>query len=293
MSDVIPKRNGKSITWFRYANMPAATSQAPEGIVPTSLAMTPSKTVTATGAQYADYLTTSDVLRDTAPDPHMEYLADQLGFRAAYTVDNVTRAVIDAESSASGATQNPVGTYLSARDFRAAWFVLQGRNVRPMPDGYMHALIHPYIAFDVVNDPGANGLADIYKYTEPERAGGIKIGDRDLVAIVGNCRIVQSTNVLETVGSPDKWRTYIFGLNGVGCVSLSGYEPSKVTDPNKQAFKVFSKVLKEPDIANPTGQIGGFVSYNWIHTTKVLEGPAGIGGSYRLLMIDAPSSIVA
>lgn len=288
--DVIPRREGKTITWFRYTNMPAATSQAPEGIVPTSLPMTPSKTVSATAAQYADYITTTDVLRDTAPDPHMEYLADQLGFRAAYTVDNITRAVIDAETSA---LQNPLATYLTAKDFRASWFILQGRNVRPMNDGLMSALIHPYIAFDVVNDPAANGLADIYKYTDPEKAGGIKIGDRDQVAVVGNCKIVQSTNVLQTVGTPNKWRTYIFGKGAVGCTSVSGYEPSKVTDPNKQSFRVFSKVLKEPDVANPTGQIGGFVSYNWMHVAKVLEGPAGIGGLYRYVMIDAPSSIVS
>ena len=290
MSDVVPKREGKTITWFRYTNAPAATSQSPEGIVPTSLAMPPSKTVSATAAQYADYITTSDVLRDTAPDPHMEYLADQLGFRAAYTVDNITRAIIDNES---GASQSPLATYLTAKDFRASWFILQGRNVRPFKDGLMSALIHPYIAFDVVNDPAANGLADIFKYTDPEKAGGIKIGDRDLVAVVGNCRIVQSTNVNLTAGTPNKWRTYIFGLNGIGGVSLSGYEPSHVTDPNKQAFKVFSKVLKEPEVANPTGQIGGFVSYNWMWAAKVLEGPAGIGGQFRYVYIDAPSSIVS
>lgn len=288
--DVIPKREGKTITWFRYTNAPAATTSVPEGIVPTSLTMPPSKTVSATASQYADYMTTSDVLRDTAPDAHMAFLADQLGFRAGYTVDNITRQIIDAETSA---LQNPIATYLSVRDFRASNFILQGRNVRPMEDGLMYALIHPYIAFDVVNDPSANGLADVFKYTEPEKAGGIKIGDRDLVAVVGNCKIVQSTNVLQTVGTPNKWRTYIFGRGGVGSVSLSGYEPSHVTDPNKQAFRVNSRVFKDIDVANPTGQIGGLVSYNFLHTAKVLEGPAGIGGLFRYIMIDAPSSIVS
>lgn len=288
--DVIPKRQGKTLTWFRYTNAPAATTSVPEGIVPTSLAMPPSKTLSATASQYADYMTTSDVLRDSAPDAHMAFLADQLGFRAGYTVDNVTRAVIDAETSA---LQTPIATYISARDFRATFFVLQGRNVRPMEDGLMFGLIHPYIAFDVVNDPSANGLADVFKYTDPEKAGGIKIGDRDLVAVIGNVKIMQSTNVLQTVGSPNKWRTYVFGRGGVGCVSLSGFEPSHVTDPNKQAFKVNSRVLKDVEVANPTGQIGGFVSYNFLHTAKVLEGPAGIGGLYRYIMLDAPSSIVS
>lgn len=288
--DVIPKREGKTITWFRYTNAPAATTTVPEGIVPTSLTMPPSKTVSATASQYADYMTTSDVLRDTAPDAHMTYLADQLGFRAGLTIDNVTRSVIDAPT---GASTNPIATYVSVRDFRASWFILQGRNVRPFKDGLMFAVTHPYIAFDLVNDPSANGLADIFKYTEPEKAGGIKIGDRDQVAVVANCRIVQSTNVLFTSGSPDKWRSYVFGAGGVGCVSLSGYEPNQVHDPNKQAFKVKQRVFNDIELANPTGQIGGLVSYNFLHTAKILEGPAGIGGLYRYIYFDAPSSIVS
>lgn len=290
MADKIPLRQGKTITWMRYTNMPAASNSVPEGIVGTSLPMPPSKTVSATVAQYADFLTTSDILRDIDPMPHMENLADQLGFRAGYTLDNVTRGVIDAET---GALQSSISTYLSIRDFRAAWFILQGRNVRPMDNGFMSALIHPYVAFDVVNDPAANGLADIFKYTDPEKAALVKIGDRDVVAIAANCRIVQSTNVKQTAGTPNQWRTYIFGAGAVGCASLTGYEPSKVTDPNKQAFKVYSRMLKEPELANPTGQIGGFVSYNWTTATRVLEGPAGIGGLYRYEMIDTPSSIVS
>ncbi len=252
--------------------------------------MTPSKTVSATAAQYADYMTTTDILLQTAVDPNMEYMADQLGFRAGYTVDNVTRQIIDAETGAAGSA---LSTYLSVRDFRASWFILQGRNVLPMADGVMHAITHPYTAFDVVNDPSANSLADTFKYTDPDKAGLIKLGDRDLVAVAGGCRIIQSTNVKQTTGSPTTWRTYIFGKGGVGCVSLAGMEPSKVTDPNKQAFKIFSKVLTSPEVANPTGQIGGFVSYNFTHSAKVLEGPAGIGGLYRYIYLDTPSSIVS
>jgi hypothetical protein len=35
----------------------------------------------------------------------------------------------------------------------------------------------------------------------------------------------------------------------------------------------------------------GAVSYNFIYTTVVLDGPATIGGQYRFRMIDASSTI--
>lgn len=289
--DTIPLREGKTITWWRTTNMPAASTGVAEGIVSTSLSQAPTKTVSATLSQYADFISTSDILRDVDPAPHMELLADNMGFRAGLTLDNVTRAVIDAES---GALRNPLATYCTVRDFRYSWFVLQGRNVLPRTNGMLDAVIHPYIAFDLVNDPSANGLADIFKYTDPAKAGSIKLADRDLVAEVANCRIVQSTNVKQTTGSPNKWRTYVVGREAIGVASLAGYEPSgNVVDPNKQQFKVMSKVFKDIEVANPTAQIGGIVSYNYLHSTKVLEGPTNIGGLYRYDMFDAPSSIVA
>lgn len=290
MPDMLEKREGKTRVWYRYTNLAAASNASAEGVVGTSISVPPSKTVSAVAAQYADFLTVSDVLRDTAPDPVLENMADAMGFRAGLTVDNVTRAVFDNET---GANQTPLSTYLSVRDFRASDFILQGRNVPYMTNGFYEALTHPYTCFDVVNDPSANGLADIFKYTAPEKAAGIKIEDRGQVTMVANCKITQSTNVLQTSGTPNKWRTYVVGADAVGTVSLAGYEPSKIVDPNKESFRVYTEVVKTPSVANPTGQIGGFVSYNFLHVAKVLEGSSEIGGSYRFITIDTPSSIVS
>lgn len=289
MPDMIEKREGKTRTWFRYTNMPAATQQSPEGVVGTSLAIPPVKTVSAIAAQYADYVTISDIMRDTAPDSIMENVADQLGYRAGLTVDNVTRAVFDAES---GASVTPLATYLSVRDFRAAGFTLSGQNVRRMDDGWFWCATHPYTAFDVVNDPSANGLADVWKYTDPSKAAGVKTEDRGELTTIADCRIIQSTNVLKTAGTPNKWRTYIVGAGAIGAVSLSGYEPSHVVDPNKETWKIRTKILNDIDAANPTGQIGALASYNFLHVAKILEGSSDIGGTYRFTYIDTPSSIV-
>jgi hypothetical protein len=65
-----------------------------------------------------------------------------------------------------------------------------------------------------------------------------------------------------------------------------------VTDPKRQRFNI--NVIKgEKNIYDPEGVIGAAVSYNYVFTAVVLEGPAGIGGTYRFKTLEAPSSIVA
>lgn len=289
MHDDLGLREGKTRRWFRYTNLGANTNPVAEGQVGTSIGMSPSKPIDATISQYADFMTISDILQASAPDAIMESYADQLGFRAGFTVDNVTRSVIDAET---GAAQAKLGAYLTIRDFHAATSILQGANVMPMDGGWFKCLTHAYTAFDIMNDPSSGGIVDLHKYTDPDLVTG-KGTDRGFLLRQYMADVTISNNVKMTSGSPNQWRTYVFGAGAVGTVSLSGYKPNQVVDPNKETFKVFSKVENTPSLYNPTGQIGGFVSYNFTHVTKVLEGPSTIGGSFRYAYIDTPSSIVA
>lgn len=296
-SDDVPARSGKTVTWFRRTNMPAASTGVAEGIVPTSLNMPPTKTVSATVSQYTDYINISDILLKTAPDAQMAANADSLGFRAGLTLDNVARGIIDAGTGAAGTI---LGSFLSIRDFEADRYVLEGRNVRATDSGWYESFTHPYTAFDVVNDPSAGSLRDLSKFTDPNKGGEtFNKADRDVLCTFSGVRIRKTTNTTQTnsnasfAGSPTTWRTYTFGMNAIGGTSLSGMAPNQVYDPNKQNFRVFSKTFDTPDVANPTGQIGGLVSYNFTWAGAILEGPAGIGGLYRYIYKDAPSSIVA
>lgn len=289
--DVLGLREGKTRRFYRYTNLASNTTTVPEGVVGTSVSMSPSKTLDATVAVYEDFMTISAIMRDTAPDALIDKMAEEMGFRAGLTIDNVSRTVIDAESGALGST---LGTYMTVRDFRAqGQGILPGADVEPMDSGWFEAICHPYNAFDIVNDPSAGGLQDLFKYTSPDKSGTTKIEDRGLVAMVGNVRIKQSTNVKKTTGSPNQWRAYVVGKQALGTVSLSGYVPNQIQDPNKQTFKVTKKILNDTELANPTGSVGGFVSYRFATVTKVLEGASPMGGTYRYSMFDAPSSIVA
>jgi hypothetical protein len=98
-----------------------------------------------------------------------------------------------------------------------------------------------------------------------------------------------STNVL-TQTTPNRYRTYFFGKGGCACVDLEGRGPTDVRDPRKQRFNI-NVIPGQKQIADPEGVIGAAVSYNFVFTTVVLEGPSGIGGTYRYKTLDPQSTI--
>lgn len=290
--DRIGSRSGRTRRWFRYTNMAANTTVATEGSVGSGIAGPQSKILDATAAQYADFMTLSDLLVETAPDDILQAFAEQLGFRAGLTGDTVVRTVIDAESSA---VSSLLGVYLTAKDARGGAYILEGRNVFQQSSGWFEMLVHPYNAFDIVNDPTAAGFLDIYKYTDPSKAAAVQISDRGgEVGTVSGVRIKKSTNVKLTAGTPNMWRAYLFGRGAVGTVSLGAQPFNQVADPAKETFTVNSKMLSNSgDLANPMGLIRGLVSYKYTLVAKVLSGASPMGGQYRYIMWDAPSSIVA
>src|SRR5512146_443346 len=95
----LPKKNGKLIQFYRYSQLGANTTATSEGTVGTSLDMN-STTVQATVAQYADFISFSDLLVDTALDADIVAVgADQLGYRAGLTVDTIERNEVDSAAT--------------------------------------------------------------------------------------------------------------------------------------------------------------------------------------------------
>ena len=286
MSDMIPKHEGRTVQWFRYFNLSANTTPTTEGTVGTGISPT-SRVVSATVSQYSAFLTLSDFLVDSAIDPMVENHAGLLGYQAGLSVDTITRNVIDAESASTN--QTLLGSYLRVADIRNSRHALQAIDVQPMTDGQFYCILHPYVSYDLVNDPAAGGLADIVKYTDPKGSPLVKYEDRGFITSVAGTKIVESTNVY-TQTTPNRYRVYIFGKDGIGCVDLAGRGPSNVKDPKKQRFAV-NVIQPDASIADPERLIKAAVSYNFIFTAVVLDGPAGIGGVYRYKTIDPPSSI--
>lgn len=289
MDDVLPAASGKTIQWYRYTNLAASTTPTTEGTVGTSQVLT-SKIVSATVSQYTSFITVSDLLKNTAIDPLVLNTSELLGYQGGLTVDTLTRTVIDA--SFSGCSMTTQGAYTKTADLRNAVAQMTAVDVEPMDNGLFFVIAHPFTQYDIVNDPSAGGYADTWKYTDPSTTDlvqGQTMRGEMRKAIAG-CRVITSTNVKVTAGSPNTYRMYVFGKNAVGAVDLEGRGPNKVVDPTKQRFNV--KVIQGGNnIADPEGVIGAAVSYNFVYTVSILEGPAGIGGVFRMRQLDTVSSV--
>lgn len=302
--DSLPRQSGKTVQWFRYiasASVPTTITAKDgfEGSVGTGLTAT-TTIVSATVSQYTDFMSVSDFLKDTAIDPIVENVSDMLSYRAAYVVDTITRTEIDSPNTANISTSTGagialLGSFYRAGDARNVRHQLQGLDIQPMDSGpakgQFFGVIHPYVSYDLVNDPAAGGLMDIYKFTDP--SAFIKNDDRGAVANVGGVKFFENTNVKtsQTGGGANCWRVYVFGKNAFGVVDLAGRGPQRVADPSKERFSL-NVIQGKPDLADPEGVIGALVSYNFKFAAKLLDAP-NLNGQYRYRMADAPSSIVA
>src|SRR5678816_2808037 len=91
--DILPLRVGPTVQFYRYGLLPGNTTPTPEGVVGTGIKVN-SATVSATVQEYSDYLTTSSFLEETAIDPIVTNASEQLGYRAALSVDTMARTCL-------------------------------------------------------------------------------------------------------------------------------------------------------------------------------------------------------
>lgn len=287
---MIPQRQGKTIQFFRYDNLGANTTATAEGQVGTSLALT-SNNFSATVSQYSDFISFSDLLADTAIDPIVEAGADQLGFRAALSTDNINFAELDTAAGGGGdADLALVGEFFTASDAWNARSVMTGLNIRALRDSYFEGLIHPHVSYDLLRDPAVDGFMQLQMrpgsdqrnllITPPDHS-------QSPIAIVGGVRFWETSNVTKITGTPNKWRVYIAGRGAMAAIDLAGRGPQRTLDHARDRFRV-NIVRPGLSVADPEGKIRAFASYNFVYVAKLLDTT-----NERYRTIDAPSSIVA
>jgi N4-gp56 family major capsid protein len=283
--DMVPRRSGKTVQWFRYTLLGANTSPAGEGAVGTSNTLA-TTTVSGTVSEYADFITVSTLLDETAIDPIVQNAAEQLGYSAGLSVDTITKAEFDANSGAK-LSPGTIGSFATVDDLRRCRALLEGSDVRPFSDNYYMAIMHPYIIYDVKSDNTAGGYIDLMKWAKPSEFLENANPFDGPVGMIDNVKIWATTNVTTTGSSPNVlYRNYVVGRGAVGAVDLQGSGPSKVEDPSKQQFRI-NVIRGGPQIADPSGMIGAAVSYRYVYLVKTLDST-----NYRYRMFDADASLV-
>ena len=219
----IPAHGGKTIEFRKFAPLAKAMTPLTEGVTPDGKSLTVS-TVTATVSQYGDYITQSDVLELTALDNTILEATKLLGRQAGLTLDSVVRNVLQSGTNVTYCPKvvDGVETEVTSRDalgkdcqltvdvVQQVVAKLRAQNA-PTINGKYVAIIHPYVAYDLMRDPE---WIDAHKYAVPESLYEGEIGE------IAGVRFVQTTEAKIYDGGI--FGSLFFGEGAYGVTEITG-----------------------------------------------------------------------
>lgn len=240
----IAKKNGNQIKFRRYSALTPATTPLTEGVTPSgsSLAVTD---ITATLAQYGDFVVLSDVVDMVNQDPVITEATDVLGDQAGITIDQVRRDVLVAGTNvayASGvANRLSLVNKITGPDLDKAIRFLKNQNAKFIKEGipgsdkvgsgairkaYI-ALVHPDVEYDLEQITGYRAVSD---YGSQEGVLEDEIGSYKNIRFVSstNCKVFPDATTALTAGykstssKNDVYATLILADNAYGVCPLAG-----------------------------------------------------------------------
>lgn len=290
----IPKNGGKTIEFRAFTPLNKALTALTEGVTPDGNQLDVT-TITATVAQYGDFIVQSDVLELTALDNTILEATKLLGRQAGLTLDTVTRNVLIGGTNVMYApiwTGTPLAesavTSRGALDATAVLTVdlveqvvanLRSVNA-PTINGDYVCILHPYAAYDLMRDP------DWRKPHEYVNTDGLYEGE---IGKIGGVRFVQTTEakIFRGANLAGTVRSLTAGESTSGAITSLAYSTSGVT---LAADALIGRVI---NINGVTATITGNTASSGTHTlsfastnfgsitsgtTKIDPGEGGKGG---------------
>ena len=258
----IPKNGGKTIKFRKFAPLAKALTPITEGVTPDGKSLSVS-TITATVAQYGDYITQSDVLELTSLDNTILEATKLLGRQAGATLDTIVRNVMHSGNNvtycpkvAADGTETAVTSrtgldntcQLTVKVIQQVVAKLRAQNA-PTINGKYVAIVHPYVAYDLMRDPE---WIDAHKYAKPDNLYEGEIGE------VSGVRFVQTTEA--KIYSGGVFGTLIFGDGAYGVTEITGGGLQTIVkqkgsagtaDPLDQRSSVGWKAIKTAELLIP------------------------------------------
>ena len=254
----IPKNGGKTIEFRKFAPLAKALTPLTEGVTPAGKSLEVS-TITAEVAQYGDFITQSDVLELTALDNTILEATKLLGRQAGMTLDTIVRNVMQ---SGTNVTYCPKadGTAVTSREalddtcqltvdvVKQVVAKLRAQNA-PTIGGKYVAIIHPYVAYDLMSD---ERWIEAHKYAKPENLYEGEIGE------IAGVRFVQTTEAKIYAGGVFGSLFLGEGAYGVTEIAGGGLETivkqkgsAGTADPLDQRSSVGWKAIKTAELLIP------------------------------------------
>lgn len=255
----IPANGGKTIEFRKFAPLAKATTPLTEGVTPDGKSLSVS-TITATVAQYGDFVTQTDVLELTALDNTILEATKLLGRQAGLTLDTVVRNVLNsgtnvtycpkiaeggAETAVTSRENLDTTSQLTVKVIQQVVAKLRGQNA-PTIGGKYVAIIHPYVAYDLMRDPE---WIDAHKYANPTNLYEGEIGE------IAGVRFVQTTEA--KVFADGVFSTLFLGEGAYGVTEITGGGLQTIVkqkgsagtaDPLDQRSSVGWKAIKTAEI---------------------------------------------
>ena len=226
----IPANGGKTIEFRKFSPLAKATNPLTEGVTPNGNKLNVSA-ITATVSQYGDYIVQSDILELTALDNTILEATKILGKQAGVTLDTVVRNVLIAgtnvnyapkvvdgkETAVTSRASLDATAKLTVKQIQKAVAKLRANNAPTISGDYV-AIVHPYVAYDLMRDPE---WIEAHKYATPDNLYTGEIGK------IGGVRFVQSSEaaILFGEGCPTGlgvFCTLVFGDGAYGVTEITG-----------------------------------------------------------------------
>ena len=258
----IPQGSGKTIEFRKFSPLAKATTPLTEGVTPDGKSLNVSA-ITATVAQYGDYITQSDVLELTSLDNTILEATKLLGKQAGATLDTITRDILHAGTNvtycpkvAADGTETEVKSssdldetcQLTVKVIQQVVAKLRAQNA-PTINGKYVAIVHPYVAYDLMRD---KEWIDAHKYAKPENLYEGEIGE------VAGVRFVQTSEA--KIYADGVFGTLVFGEGAYGVTEITGGGLQTIVkqkgsagtaDPLDQRSSVGWKAIKTAELLVP------------------------------------------
>ena len=218
----IPQGNGKTIEFRKFQPLAKITDALVEGVTPDGQAIDTSA-ITAEVKQYGGYAILTDILELTAFDNVKNETVKLIGSQAGRSLDTIVREILNGgtnvqyhEGERANRAAITADDTLTVKSIMAAVRTLKRNNAKKINGSYV-GIIHPDVAYDLMNDPA---WVDWQKYTTPEKMYEGEIGR------IAGVRFVETTEakIFEDAGASgmDIYSTLIIAENAYGTTSLDG-----------------------------------------------------------------------
>ena len=255
----IPKNGGKKIEFRKFASLPKALTPLTEGVTPDGKKLSASS-IEAEVSQYGDYVVLSDVLDLTAIDPIVVEATKVIGRQAGLTLDTITRNTLHTGTNVYYCPKGD-GTAVKSRsaldntckltvDAIKRTVAFLKKNNAPKIDGSYVAIIHPYAAYDLMNDPE---WIDPHKYQDTSNLYEGEIGK------IAGVRFVETSEA----------RIYDGGVFGTLVIADGAYGVTEITGGG---LETIVKQLGSAGVADPLNQRSS-VGWKAMSTAEILVEP--------------------